>query len=108
MVANQIPLSKNLPNKPYASCLKQEVKAIIIACNTISAVAKDTVLQLAGNIPVIDVISAGTKASCAISDKIGVIATRATINSNAYPAQFIKLTQKPKFTPKPVRFCSIS
>lgn len=65
--------------------LKQEVKAIIIACNTISAVAKDTVLQLAGNIPVIDVISAGTKASCAISSKIGVIATRATINSNAYP-----------------------
>ncbi|HRG61965.1 MAG TPA: glutamate racemase [Burkholderiales bacterium] len=65
--------------------LKQEVKAIIIACNTISAVAKDTVLQLAGNIPVIDVISAGTKASCAISNKIGVIATPATINSNAYP-----------------------
>jgi glutamate racemase len=65
--------------------LKQEVKAIIIACNTISAVAKETVLQLAGNIPVIDVISAGTKASCAISNKIGVIATRATINSNAYP-----------------------
>lgn len=65
--------------------LKQEVKAIIIACNTISAVAKETVLQLAGNIPVIDVISAGTKASTDISDKIGVIATPATINSNAYP-----------------------
>lgn len=65
--------------------LKQEVKAIVIACNTISAVAKDTVLQLAGNIPVIDVISAGTKASTDISDKIGVIATPATINSNAYP-----------------------
>ncbi|MDD3267013.1 MAG: glutamate racemase [Burkholderiales bacterium] len=65
--------------------LKQEVKAIVIACNTISAVAKDTVLQLAGNIPVIDVISAGTKASTDISNKIGVIATPATINSNAYP-----------------------
>ncbi|MEN9945857.1 MAG: hypothetical protein RLZZ293_243 [Pseudomonadota bacterium] len=65
--------------------LKQEVKAIIIACNTISAVAKDTVLQLAGSIPVIDVISAGTKASCAVSQSIGIIATPATINSNAYP-----------------------
>lgn len=65
--------------------LKQEVKAIVIACNTISAVAKDTVLQLAGNIPVIDVITAGTKASTAVSDRIGVIATPATINSNAYP-----------------------
>lgn len=65
--------------------LQQEVKAIIIACNTISAVAKDTVLQLAGGIPVIDVISAGTQASTNISAKIGIIATPATINSNAYP-----------------------
>lgn len=65
--------------------LNQDVKAIIIACNTISAVAKDTVLQLAGNIPVIDVISAGAKAATAGANKIGVIATPATINSNAYP-----------------------
>lgn len=65
--------------------LQQEVKAIIIACNTISAVAKDTVLKLAKDIPVIDVISAGTQASTAISHKIGIIATPATINSNAYP-----------------------
>ncbi len=65
--------------------LQQEVKAIIIACNTISAVARETVVALAGNIPVIDVISAGAKASTAISDNIGVIATPATINSNAYP-----------------------
>ncbi len=65
--------------------LNQDVKAIIIACNTISAVARDTVLQLAGNIPVIDVISAGAKAATASASKIGVIATPATINSNAYP-----------------------
>lgn len=65
--------------------LKQEVKAIIIACNTISAVAKETVLQLAGNIPVIDVITAGTKASATFFQRIGVIATPATINSQAYP-----------------------
>jgi glutamate racemase len=65
--------------------LKHEVKAIIIACNTISAVAKDTVLQLAGSIPVIDVISAGTEAASQHAQRIGVIATPATINSNAYP-----------------------
>lgn len=64
--------------------LTQEVKAIVIACNTISAVAKDTVIQLAGNIPVIDVIKAGAKAGAANSTKIGVIATPATINSHAY------------------------
>ena len=65
--------------------LNQDVKAIIIACNTISAVAKDTVLQLAGNIPVVDVISAGARAANNNGNKIGVIATPATINSNAYP-----------------------
>lgn len=66
--------------------LKQNVKAIIIACNTISAVAKDTVIQLAGDIPVIDVISAGAKAATNTSKQIGIIATPATINSNAYPS----------------------
>lgn len=65
--------------------MKQEVKAIVIACNTISAVARDTVLQLAGNIPVLNVISAGSYASSQISKRIGVIATPATIKSNAYP-----------------------
>ena len=71
--------------------LKQEVKAIIIACNTISAVAKDTVLQLAGNIPVIDVITAGTKASATLYQRIGVIATPATIGSQAYPRAIYQL-----------------
>lgn len=65
--------------------LEQEVKAIIIACNTISAVAKETVLKLAGNIPVVDVITAGTEAITKSSTRIGVIATPATIDSNAYP-----------------------
>lgn len=65
--------------------LKQNVKAIVIACNTISAVAKDEVKALAGNIPVIDVISAGSRASCKIGKKIGIIATPATVNSQAYP-----------------------
>lgn len=73
--------------------LKQDVKAIIIACNTISAVAKDTVIQLAGSIPVIDVISAGAKAATQLSSQntIGVIATPATINSNAYPQAIHRL-----------------
>ncbi len=63
--------------------LEQEVKAIIIACNTISAVAKEAVQSLAKDIPVIDVISAGTQ-SVQSFDNIGVIATPATINSKAY------------------------
>lgn len=66
--------------------LKQNVKAIVIACNTISSVAVDLVKGLAGDIPVLDVISSGSK-SCINNKftKIGVIATPATINSGAYP-----------------------
>ena len=63
--------------------LDQEVKAIIIACNTISAVAKDVVQNLAKDIPVIDIISAGAVSSQKYNH-IGVIATPATINSKAY------------------------
>lgn len=81
--------------------LKQEVKAIIIACNTISAVAKDTVIKLANNIPVIDVISAGARASTAVSNKIGVIATPATINSNAYPQAIHQINSEAQVVTEP-------
>ncbi|MCC2645275.1 MAG: glutamate racemase [Burkholderiales bacterium] len=64
--------------------IKQNVKAIVIACNTISAIAKDEVQKAAGNIPVIDVISAGSS-DARHYNKIGIIATPATINSHAYP-----------------------
>ena len=66
--------------------IDQNVKAIIIACNTISAIAKDIIQEIAKDIPVIDVISAGVR----LVDKlntVGVIATPATINSNAYAFQ---------------------
>jgi glutamate racemase len=67
--------------------LKQEVKAIVIACNTITSVALDVVKELAGNIAVIDVISEGSHAATAAldSNRIGIIATPVTINSHAYP-----------------------
>lgn len=63
--------------------LKQDVKAIVIACNTITAVAKQIVYDLAGSIPVIDVINAGSIAAAKF-DQVGIIATPATIRSQAY------------------------
>lgn len=73
--------------------LKQEVKAIVIACNTIASVATDVVKNLANGIPVIDVLSSGSRAAAFISknNNIGVIATPATINSNAYSVAIKKL-----------------
>ena len=67
--------------------LEQEVKILVIACNTIAAVAGNKVRSIAGNLPVIDVIGAGAEAAIASSQRgrIGVIATTTTVNSNAYP-----------------------
>lgn len=69
--------------------IEQEVKAIIIACNTISAIAKDIVQEIAKAIPVIDVITAGVSLVDNLNT-VGVIATPATINSNAYALQIHK------------------
>lgn len=82
--------------------LKKNVKTIVIACNTISAIAKDEVKKIAGNIPVIDVVSAGS-ADAANSNfkKIGVIATPATISSNAYPYAIHKLNPKIEIVSQP-------
>ena len=66
--------------------LKKNVKMILIACNTVSASAREEIQQKAGNIPVLDVITAGTKAAMQFPNHkhIGVIGTLATIGSKAY------------------------
>jgi glutamate racemase len=66
--------------------LKQQVKLLIIACNTMAAVAYQVVEDLS-SVPVIEVIDAGARGAIAAtrSKSIGVIGTLATINSNAYP-----------------------
>ena len=65
--------------------LKQEVKLLIIACNTMAAVAHQAVKDLSP-VPVLDVIEAGARTAVAHTrtKSIGVIGTMATINSNAY------------------------
>ncbi|MBI5474010.1 MAG: glutamate racemase [Ignavibacteriae bacterium] len=65
--------------------VSQHVKMIVIACNTVSAVALDVVMKHA-KAPVIGVIIPGAGAAVAASRKkrIGVIGTIATVNSKAY------------------------
>ncbi|MBR1757616.1 MAG: glutamate racemase [Lachnospiraceae bacterium] len=65
--------------------LTHDVKAIVIACNTASAYAAD-VLRAECDIPVIDVIEPGavTAVGTTKNNKVGVIATRATISSKMY------------------------
>ena len=64
----------------------QEIKAIVVACNTATALAMDAIREEAEGIPVIGVVEPGARVACQESRKgrIGVIATRATIGSNVY------------------------
>ncbi len=65
--------------------LAKQVKLLIIACNTMAAVSAQVVRDLSPT-PVLDVIEAGALAALAAtqSQRIGVIGTPTTINSNAY------------------------
>jgi glutamate racemase len=65
--------------------LDQRVKAVVIACNTSTAHALET-LQAESPVPVIGVIEPGARAAAAHADgkPIGVIGTAGTIASNAY------------------------
>lgn len=62
------------------------VKAIVVACNTVSAVAID-MLRVELDIPVVGVIVPGARAAVAASGgaPVGVLATTGTIASGAYP-----------------------
>ena len=65
--------------------LKHDVKFIIIACNTVSAVALD-VVQKRAKVPVLGVILPGAEAAVRATKKnrLGVIGTVGTVLSNAY------------------------
>lgn len=65
--------------------LQKQVKLLIIACNTMAAVASQVVKDLSP-VPVLDVIDAGALGAIAASSRrqVGIIGTPTTINSNAY------------------------
>jgi glutamate racemase len=65
--------------------LQKDVKLLIVACNTMAAVAYQAVKGISP-VPVLDVIDAGARKAAVEtrSKAIGVIGTPATINSNAY------------------------
>jgi len=65
--------------------IKQDCKAIVVACNSATSNSIDAIREVAGEVPVIDVISpVAKKVAYELNQKIGVIATKATVNSHAY------------------------
>lgn len=72
--------------------LSKDIKAIVIACNTASALSLEEA-QSAFDIPIIGVIEPGASAamSSTKNNKIGVIGTTGTINSEAYQRRIRRL-----------------
>jgi len=77
--------------------IQNNVKMIVIACNTASAFSLDTLKKII-NIPVIGVIESGSISAInnTKNNKVGVIGTEGTIKSDAYPKQIKKLNKKIK------------
>jgi glutamate racemase len=74
--------------------IKKDVKMLIVACNTMAAVAHQSIIDLSP-VPVLEVIHASARMAIqnTKTKSIGVIGTPATINSNAY-ARAIHLLDK--------------
>lgn len=70
--------------------LEKDVKLIVVACNTASAVAVD-LLEQTMPVKVIGMIQPGVEAAIkySLNKKVGVIGTAATIRSNAYQREIV-------------------
>nr|WP_199331066.1 glutamate racemase [Calothrix sp. FACHB-1219] len=69
---------------------QQQVKMVIMACNTSSALALDIVRE-EFDLPILGVILPGAKAAVEQGKRIGVIATPATAKSNAYKQAILEI-----------------
>jgi glutamate racemase len=66
--------------------IRHEVKCLVVACNTASAVALDLLCNRLSPLPVIGVVEPGAAAGCEASQsgRIAVIATESTVRGGAY------------------------
>ncbi|BAY28311.1 glutamate racemase [Nostoc carneum NIES-2107] len=69
---------------------QQQVKMVIMACNTSSALALD-IVRAEFNLPILGVILPGARAAVQQGKRIGVIATPATAKSNAYKQAILEI-----------------
>lgn len=67
--------------------VKNDVKMIVIACNTVSSTCVDMLQKRYPDIPIVGIIEPAAKAisrRCSVQNKIGIIGTKVTIQSGAY------------------------
>ena len=78
-----------------AFLVRQQVKCVVVACNTASSHALDTLRERI-DVPVIGVIEPAARAAVHVSPRgrIGVVGTLATVGSNAYADAIARLAPK--------------
>lgn len=77
---------------------EQNVKAIIIACNTVSSNCYEDLKKEFYDIPIIEVVNAGVKSAIKTTknNRIGIIGTESTIKSNQYKLKIKQILSNTK------------
>jgi glutamate racemase len=75
--------------------IKNKVKLIVVACNTVSALALPVLEKILKVPPIIGVIDSGARAAIDVSKnfRIGIIGTEGTIGSKSYPKAINKFAK---------------
>lgn len=86
---------KKFSERVVRHLIGKNVKAIVVACNTVSSVAIPMLKEIAGEIPVFGMIQSGSKLALRVSEnlKIGVISTPLTAKSHAYKKEILRLNK---------------
>jgi glutamate racemase len=79
------------------------VKALVIACNTVSATVAPERLRIELDIPVLGVVEPGARAAVAATrtGRIGILATAGTIASGAYPRAVAQISTRAEVIGQP-------
>lgn len=73
--------------------IERDIKCLVVACNTASSVAIETLRQHFAPVPVMGVVEPGAAAGCALSasGRIAVIATEGTVREGAYQRAILRI-----------------
>jgi glutamate racemase len=80
--------------------MEHNIKVLVVACNTAASVSMDKLRKIF-NIPMVDVIQPGAEKAVEVSrsGRIGVLATKGTIRSDAYQNLICKLQPRAHVVP---------
>ncbi|HAX61690.1 MAG TPA: glutamate racemase [Elusimicrobia bacterium] len=94
---------KNFSRQITKFLIRHNVKLILVACNTASALALNDIKKIAKKIPVVGVIKSGVCAAVSktVNKRIGVIGTSATVRSDSYKNAIRKLNGRIKVFQQP-------